>query len=311
MLFVGQDINSLGGVESFTDSMSGWGRTGYEGYLDEPDLPKPAGFTTYSDINSNQGVRSHTYYGSGDIYLYAQINDPTYGNMNVSIGYWLRGYSNEELTKEITEGKYRNNLVDLADYVSKLSPRKVFLRWGWEFNGMMEDQTSYISAWRYAYHLIVDTLQVDNIAFVFQSNGFAKNIRELEQWYPGDEYVDWMAFSYFASDKPGTKMIEFAKSKKKPIMIAESCHNGIDLSDDPNDIGLNWMKTLFTLLAETPEIKILAYINTDWKYQEMWQADGPQGPWFSESDSRIQLNDKVREFWKKEMQKDKWILQNH
>ncbi|MCD8166580.1 MAG: hypothetical protein LUE93_10985 [Bacteroides sp.] len=66
-----------------------------------------------------------------------------------------------------------------------------------------------------------DSLQVSNVAYVWQSAGGTPKVEELYSYYPGDEYVDWFAYSHFSGGACQT-MIDLARKHRKPLFIAEA-----------------------------------------------------------------------------------------
>jgi len=131
-----------------------------------------------------------------------------------------------------------------------------------------------------------------------------------EDFYPGNDYVDWMGISLFsqfypAAAKPlGTRetvveAIQFAQSRNNnddenrrkylPIMIAESTPFwGINRLEDPwND----WFEPVLDLIDEY-DIAMWSYINCDWDAQPMWRGVGF-------GDTRLSINKTVLELWRK------------
>ena len=82
---------------------------------------------------------------------------------------------------------------------------------------------------------MVDKLRakgVNNTAYVWQSTGFMSSQEQLEEWYPGDDYVDWLGVSFFHM-WPKIEMFEFARKKGKPVFIAEATPTSADKIADP------------------------------------------------------------------------------
>jgi hypothetical protein len=50
--------------------------------------------------------------------------------------------------------------------------------------------------------------------------GKGSNQSILEQWYPGNDLVDWSAYSYF--NNPYQEMLTFARKHNKPVFITEA-----------------------------------------------------------------------------------------
>ena len=156
--------------------------------------------------------------------------------------------------KQIGEGRFDPEIRHLAGFIRKVR-EPVFLRVGYEFDGVWnqayEDRAAYIAAWR----RIVDLIRregADNAVFVWQ--GSASPIDDLIErrhedpadWYPGDRYVDWVALSWFLSpdERPvvphayppptarelANEIVEFGRAHGKPVMIAELAPQGFDLT---------------------------------------------------------------------------------
>ena len=115
-----------------------------------------------------------------------------------------------------------------------MSPRNMYLRVGYEFDGSWNhyEPNQYKAAYKY----MVDRLRnngVTNIKFVWQACTYVYNYenRPLMDWYPGDNYVDYVGLSFFfyaEGPKDGSNNSPFldealgiARSKNKPVMMAE------------------------------------------------------------------------------------------
>jgi hypothetical protein len=337
ILFVGQDL----------DSISDYAASGY--------FPTPAGVTTYlafyelsqssfpaygalgQDADGNP-VDSDVDWGAGP--LNAHKLAARYPESALSIGLNIaEGDGHNTWAKgglaDIAVGAYDANIRRLAEFLKSID-NPVYLRIGYEFDGAWnagyEKTSSYISAYR----RIVDVLRqqsVFNVAYVWQASaspvddvidGYAENIQD---WYPGDDYVDWMALSWFlVADerlKPvssqrqlADEVLHFARSKDKPVMVAESAPQGYDLenltqanssilwngksgsektSKTADDIWREWFVPFFEYIHDNADtIRAVAYISADWNTQRMWAKPYNQGYW---GDSRVQTNSVIREKW--------------
>lgn len=155
--------------------------------------------------------------------------------------------------------------------------RDVLLRVGYEFDGPWNcyNQDFYKAAFRYVKERI-DALGATRVATVWQAATYPDDgdpaydyqvtggpgapdldaaIREhYEDWYPGDDVVDWVGISFFAGSnyldhqwscqdetKPWTvpdtsprklqdALANFAREHEKPLVIAESAPQGFDLA---------------------------------------------------------------------------------
>ncbi|MBQ4818553.1 glycosyl hydrolase [Aquimarina sp. MMG016] len=314
ILFVGQELEAVGGLEKYND-----------GYLDHFD--RPAGWTTYTNINPGEdsfgriqegldGIWETHDWGDNDYNVSLQLADDDYKDMALAIG--LQFVNHEEKVADGTHDKYINKL---ADFLLTLGRRPVFLRIAYEFDGEPwnhYDQESTIKA----YKRMVDMIRakgVTNTAFVWQSTGFmSPEEGQLESWYPGDDYVDWLGFSFF-NRWEDQKMIEFARKKGKPVFIAEASPtiSDVDAKTTGNTIETQlsnpeqaeeawqkWFIPFFKTIDENQDVvKAVHYINCHWDSHPMWFDN----PTFKKIDARLQLSDSISDRWKKITSDPKYI----
>ena len=163
-----------------------------------------------------------------------------------------------------------------------------------------------------------------SIAFVWHSWAAPRWIDDLNDFYPGDDYVDWVGISIFQqlypwASKVGNfaaggsieyveEVLEFANRHNKPVMIAESTPFGgmhwngkrfgseqrlevPSLSDSvPNNIWDLWFAPVLDLI-ERYDIRMWSYINCDWDVQPMWHNVGF-------GDTRLSTLDHVMTKWR-------------
>lgn len=156
--------------------------------------------------------------------------------------------------RALIDGAHDDKILRLARFCQTLN-RPVFLRIGYEFDGIWnrgyEDHANYIAAFR----RIVDTMRAagaSNVAFVWQASAsplddvLEDGRRErIEEWYPGAQYVDWVGLSWFLPPNErqsigkvavptqlvlANEVLAFARAASKPVMIAESTPQGYDLA---------------------------------------------------------------------------------
>lgn len=200
---------------------------------------------------------------------------------------------------------------------TKHCPRRVFLRIGYEFDGHTWNHyqpEAYITAFR-RIHTLFDSLNISNVAYVWQSTGGNSSMDELYQYYPGDEYVDWFAYSQFAQGRCQA-MIDLARKHGKPLFIAESTpmfqEKGVVASElrlsnpeQANRAWSTWYKELFNTVESNPDVvKAFSYINADWPSEAMWQGDTVI---FSKIDARLQINPDITVKWKEKMKMERYI----
>jgi hypothetical protein len=92
----------------------------------------------------------------------------------------------------------------------------------------------------------------------------------ISAWYPGDNYVDWAAISWFAwsdkerrnvSETARSKLAAFAKEHKKPLMIAESAPKSY-YAPARSDSWSGWFEPLFAWIRRN-NVMAFSYINQD------------------------------------------------
>ncbi len=181
----------------------------------------------------------------------------------------------------IKNGQYDANIKKLAMFCKKYSHKKIFLRIGYEFDGRWngEDVTGYGTSnpspnsggyhkreeYKAAWRHIVKTMNnegVNNVAYVWQgSSSFVDDVadawwgqsgtiagtrEDINDWYPGDDVVDWVGLSWFVApdearntfnlpaelpnqDDLADELVNFARKHNKPVMICEATPQGFDL----------------------------------------------------------------------------------
>lgn len=282
LLIIGQDLGAIGGLISHQD-----------GYVDSFTCHIPAGVTSYTSLPSLSGLTSLANWGSGDVRAQAYLEDETFDNSFIVIGLYLVG-SLDGIIGGFTDSSIR----DFATWV-KGQDRPVFIRIGYEFEGPWNnyDPTKFKNAWKHIVH-VFDEEEVRNAAYVWQSAGL--NYNNIINWYPGDNYVNWVAYSQFDGTNMGQSIKNFAEEHDKPIMIAEATPR-VDLQNGNADSHWNsWYRPLFDGIYANDRIKALAYINTDWDSQSMWNGQG----W---GDSRVQEVPFLKNKWETEVKTEPWI----
>lgn len=282
-LIVGQDLGAVGGLDDHV-----------EGYVDEMGQV-PAGVTTYTGFPGLTGLNVLDNWGAGDVHAQRYLEDSTFDHAAIVIGLNL-----VEQLDRINSGEADREIRDLGLWILS-SKRPVFLRIGYEFDGPWNGYRppdKYRNAWVYIVEQF-DALGVYNVAYVWQAHG--GNREDIDRWYPGDAYVNWMGYSHFDEPDPGNNILAFAEERNKPVMICESAPRRDLKVGDEQEHWDAWYAPLFEKIDQYDRIKALAYINVDWDSQPMWQGQG----W---GDSRVQVNETVRMNWEKEMAGGQWIM---
>ena len=329
MFIVGQDLDAI------------------RGYLDSACCPKPDGLTAYLSfydlLSPERGYGGigldpagtptgleHSW-GAGPVNAYATAT--AFGADDLAIGLDLNASDRRGDLDRLVAGDYDANVAQLLRLFSHVRGT-VYLRIGYEFDGRWNAEyrnpRRFVAAFRY----LVDRIRLggaDNVAFVWQASAsplddlLDAERENIGDWYPGDEYVDWLAFSWFLHPEarpssaveyepptPGElagEVLALARTAGKPVMIAEAAPQGFDLAQStgrhigPNWDGLPgtgvrhvsaeeiwdaWYAPLFTLMDSNRDVvRALAYINCHWDAQPMWGPPYRAGYW---GDTRLETN---------------------
>lgn len=312
ILFVGQELEAIGGLDEFHD-----------GYLDHFD--KPAGWTAYTSLSPGDtsfgfvnkgldGIWSTDNWGDHYSNMSLQLADESYSNMALAIGLSMVNH-----TDRVSKGLYDEYLQRLGSFLKSIRPRPVFLRIGYEFDGTWNryDPTQYKEAFIHIRH-VLSTMGCDNVAYVWQSTGWGSSEKDLEKWYPGNEYVDWCAFSFF-NRWSEDQMIPFARRRGKPVFVAEASPTISDSTykedgDTRETILSNqqqadeawdqWFMPLFHTFDDHADVvKAVSYINCNWRSHSMWRDN----PTFRDVDARLQINPTIAKRWRDEVSKERYI----
>ncbi|WP_081415725.1 glycosyl hydrolase [Aquimarina latercula] len=267
------------------------------------------------------------------------------------VNYWCQG-----CLDQIGQGKWDNEIKRLAVFFKKYSNKAIYLRIAYEFDGNWnvgyEVRANYINAYR----RIVDVLRaegVTNVAFVWQSSAspvddildirFGEgDFGDISSWYPGDSYVDWVGLSWFITADENSNMepriptqrdkanevVQFARSRNKPVYIAESTPQGYDLlnlnncnisevwdgtaasscqSKTASQIWNEWYASFFEYIYVNKDvIRQVHYINTNWEDDTALFGQGniENGYW---GRAGVQINNTIANKWKNEINKSVWL----
>jgi hypothetical protein len=276
-------------------------------YLDHfPDQPMPGGWAAYWGIPEFKGITESYRNTSGDTQNHQMLVD-RFPNTVLHSALWMAGHW--DVAKKAGNGAYDDVVRQYSAWAKTVS-RPIYLRIGYEFDGPHNalEPDEYVAAYRH----IVDLMRsegADNIAFVWHSYGYTtyKNY-PLSDWYPGDEYVDWVGLSVFGTPYDGDlnpesdAVLELAKKHRKPVMIAEA--NPVHgIAKDDADIWDQWFVNFFSLTYRK-NIKAISFINEDWKRLTI---DEMPADW---TDARLYNNEQVSKAWFKETNQDRYLKQS-
>lgn len=278
----------------------------------------PGGLMMYSSFTWLEGL-TQTHRASGcDDGGTQDLQDWVRNNPNsvMQIGVYATNQLNN-----INNGMWDNNIRTMANILRNTN-KPVFLRFGYEFDGPWNqyDPAAYRAAWQRMVNIFrganvggQQIQPVNNVAFVWHSGGFYTfNNRPLADWYPGDEYVDWVAISWFAyasaSDTNAAvnarqNVKNFAQARGKPLMIAESAPKKYF---NPRKINAwkDWYAPYFNWI-EANNVKAFSYINQNWVRQGLWQSNCSSGDW---DNTRVQQpGSRVLRQWRAKVSEDRYL----
>ena len=271
--------------------------------------PYPAGFAFYTSL-SDGAVQS-------DLPRYSAFLEQ-YPNSALQLAIWTgerRWGDPGYYLDDIVGGRYDQNIMDLAAMCNQLD-RPIFIRFGYEFDGHHNSYppNKYIAAYQYFVDMMRDQ-GVDNVEYVWHSWGVGAYYghdefpelypelpagQEVNQslWYPGDEYVDWVAMSIFGigwgdlrTNAVVQYLITFAQDHNKPVMLAETAAIKTSGQRNPNWVITDpqWFRQVFSLINENDAVKAFTYINVD------WEARNSSSTW---GDTRIEsASASVKSYW--------------
>lgn len=293
LVFIGQDNESVGGTDKYKD-----------GYVDH--IGVPGGVTHYVyftegatnpynytfDVGTVDGLNKDTTWGAGPMCMrcYTESAKLQGTAMHLSIS---MEFNSED---KVASGEFDHLIKELADFLKEFSHIPFYIRIGYEFDGDWNgyDPPNFKKAWR----RIIDHLRsegIDNFATVFGASRYHIPREVWDEYWPGDDYVDWLGYSYWYYEVPHNVALDIAREKGLPVMMAEVSPRGLWLNLLAHRVLTDWYENLFLHIEENKDvIKALAYINAHWESQDMWRGGG----W---GDTRVRVNPYVKEFWQNKM----------
>jgi len=153
----------------------------------------------------------------------------------------------------------------------------VFLRFASEMNGewvpWYGDPKKYIEKFRLVHDIMAE--EAPNVAMVWSPNFLPRD--NIDPYYPGDEYVDWVGFSLYIIPfshgelKLGGNPIDYLrplyeKYSHKPIMISEGAVSfySYQLDRDFTDWGVGQLANMYAYMPRMfPMLKAITYFDLD------------------------------------------------
>lgn len=188
--------------------------------------------------------------------------------------------SDEVGLDSVTENKW---IIEWAKEAKELD-MPIFLRFLSEMNGDWVKWHGDPEKYKEKFILIHDIMEkyAPNVAMVWCPNDepIETNGVKIEDYYPGDEYVDWVGVNFYVdyynsgrTDLPDNrfqnpldhlKYVYDLYADKKPIMICETgvAHYSIPNNEDLTDWAVANLKKLYTMLPiQYPRVKAINYFS--------------------------------------------------
>ena len=300
LVFAGQDNASVGGNGRFHD-----------GYAD--NIGVPAGITHYVGMGADRanpfktsyddsridGLYTESQWGAGPMCLKSYMDSPILNPCIVHLSIAMTG-NNED---EVADGTHDALIDELGRFLTEYKNRPFLLRIGYEFEGLWNHYDP--EHFKAAFRRIVDKLQaagVTNFATVMASSSVNTPYETWERYYPGDDYVDWVGYSYWGGDSTDGPSLQFARDKGKPVFIAESAPRGHFLDqEDGRAVWKEWFEPFFRHIQENSDvIRAFSYIDCNWDVQPMWKG----GEW---GNTRLEANEFIKGRWLEMMQDPEFV----
>ncbi|TJY42585.1 copper amine oxidase [Cohnella pontilimi] len=153
----------------------------------------------------------------------------------------------------------------------------VFLRFACEMNGDWTpwhgDPKKYVEKWRLVHDIMAE--EAPNVAMVWAPNFLPRD--NIDPYYPGDEYVDWVGFSLYTIPysrgalKLGGNPIDYLrplyeKYSKKPMMVSEGAvsFHSYQLGQDFTPWGVWQLANMYAYMPRLyPRLKAITYFDLD------------------------------------------------
>ena len=244
--------------------------------------------------------------------------------VNLGLSFGAISTPSPPYTAAIAAGAYDAELELIAERISRI-PTVVYVRPGYEFD-LLGGQYGPPEAYKLAFRRVVDVLRaqdVNNAFYVWHSAGafwratdpslfavssgtLAKTLRDdvpvdidpqpISAFYPGKDYVDAFAISYWQDsccfgessaqakaeyEERTREILDQAKAMGLPLMIGEA--TPVYVGADSGAKSVAWVDGTFDLI-EDYDIRMLSLISIDWQEGGFFAAPFWNGYW---PDARI------------------------
>ena len=291
LVFAGQDNASVGGTAKYDD-----------GYVENVGVP--GGVTHYVyfsegwtnefkrtfPIGEVAGLNRETEWASGPMHQKAYLDSIVLKRCVMHVSISMEG----GCEAKVADGSFDHLIDEFVEFIGAYPDRPFLIRIGYEFDGVWNDYDP--KNFKLAFRRIVDALRekkLDNFAIVYASSSGVKE-GQFEQYDPGEDYYDWVGYSWWGGEKDGKVALDFARRVGKPVFIAEATARGHYFDkEDPESVWNSWFTKFFNHIKSNLDvIRAVSYINADWDSQEMWDGWGQ---------TRLETSPVLTQRWLKQM----------
>ncbi len=252
LMIIGQDLASISDYVNSAQYPTPSGVTTYVSFFDILNQGGGYGALGMTPAGLTPGASIDLDWGGGPLNSFSTA--AAWPNSALQVGLNISEYANSSgFLAQLANGQKDAEINQLATFFKKISPKPVYLRIGYEFDGQWnagyQNQTNYINAFR----RIVTVLRgqgVTNVAYVWQSCAspiddlLESKHEDINGWYPGDTFVDWIGLSWFLlpNEKPllggnpdtqltlANELVQFGRTHNKPVIIAEATPQGYNIT---------------------------------------------------------------------------------
>jgi len=299
LVIIGQNLTAVGG---FADNTSDGGY--YKNIVRSNPQLMPGAITIYATLNNKNSFNFEDTNNEIEQLINSNIYRNTALHLSVSI---------KDSNREIVQGLFDRGIKQLANKIKRLK-RPVYLRIGYEVDNPGHgnpDPEIFKKAWRRIVRKL-NNQKVENFATVF-STTLQINLPlvspNFKRYYPGDKFVDWMAFSYWGGPELNARngLIDFARKHNKPVMIAESAPMFSRLNNNSlvflnNLLWHTFYQPYFNFIKRNSDvIKAFHYISADWGLQNHIWLSNPIYFGFIDMNTQVHTNSYIKSRWIKEL----------
>ncbi len=246
----------------------GWGT------LNDSSLAGESAVSFYFDMTGDYSLEYWSY-------LYGKVIEDGQHAFLVNLNYTNEGND----CAPITAGAYDARLIEMFSYLNTLSC-PIFLRVGGEVTvwTTMPEGAAFIASYQHIASLARQ--YAPNVALVYSPNFSGEKGVDMETFYPGDAYVDWIGTSlyynklaingdtahdaFYGVGTYGDPMlniqqtINLSNRHSKPVIVTEGGSAYVNLGNDTSAFAQERVQKAYSFLTMVyPQIKCMIYSDTN------------------------------------------------